>query len=500
MSEPILSISHITKIFPGVKALDDVQFELRPGEIHALIGENGAGKSTFIKVLTGVHQPDSGEIWLHSKRVVMTNPIVAREHGIAAIYQHVTAYPDLTVAENIFMGHEVVSGPFSRIHWKKTNKMAKELLTSLGSNISPTASMGALSVAQQQLVEIAKALSHNASVLIMDEPTAALSHRESEELYQISRRLREKGTAIIFISHRFEDIFNLADRVTVFRDAHYIGTWDVADINSEMLVRHMVGRTIEQLFPKKAAPRGKELLRVERLSRTGYFADINFTLHAGEILSLTGLVGAGRSEIVETVFGIERPSSGTIYIEGKAVQISSPEEAMRLGMGLLPEDRQKQGLLLPWSIVRNITLPTLKKFIKSRFLRPQKESSVAEQFKQLLSIKAQSVQDSVSSLSGGNQQKVVVAKLLGAEPKIIILDEPTKGVDVGSKAAIYQIMCDLAAQGMGILLVSSEMPEVMSMADRILVIREGRLSAELMPASVTQEQILVAAMPTGKSA
>lgn len=500
MSEPILSISHITKIFPGVKALDDVQFNLRPGEIHALIGENGAGKSTFIKVLTGVHQPDSGEILLHGKRVVMENPIVAREHGIAAIYQHVTAYPDLTVAENIFMGHEIVTGPLSRIHWKKTNMAARELLQSLGSDISPTASMGALSVAQQQLVEIAKALSHNASVLIMDEPTAALSRRESEELYLISRRLRDQGTAIILISHRFEDIFHLADRVTVFRDARYIGTWDVADVSSETLVHHMVGRDIEQLFPKKAVAPGKELLRVEGLARTGFFADISFSLHAGEILSLTGLVGAGRSEIVEAIFGIEKPSAGTVYIEGKAVQISGPDEAMRLGMGLLAEDRQKQSLLLPWSIQRNITLSTLAKYVVRRFLRPKKETAAAEQLKQLLSIKAQSVQDRASSLSGGNQQKVVVAKLLGAEPKIIILDEPTKGVDVGSKAAIYQIMCDLAAQGMGILLVSSEMPEVMSMADRILVIREGRISAELTPGSVSQEQILVAAMPAEKSA
>lgn len=495
MSEPILSISHVTKIFPGIKALDDVQFDLRPGEIHALIGENGAGKSTFIKVLTGVHQPDSGEILLGGKRIVMSNPIVARENGIAAIYQHVTAYPDLTVAENIFMGNEIVSGPLSRIHWKKTNKAAGDLLRSLGSAISPTASMGALSVAQQQLVEIAKALSHNARVLIMDEPTAALSRRESEELYQISRRLRDQGTAIILISHRFEDIFNLADRVTVFRDARYIGTWNVPDVNSETLVHHMVGRDIEQLFPKKAAALGKELLRVEGLSRTGYFADISFTLRAGEILSLTGLVGAGRSEIIESIFGIEKPTAGTVYIEGKAVQNPVPVEMMRLGMGLLPEDRQKQGLLLPWSIARNITLPTLPRYTSKRFLQPKKETAAAERFKRLLSIKAQSVHDTAASLSGGNQQKVVVGKLLGAESKIIILDEPTKGVDVGSKAAIYQIMCDLAAQGMGILMISSEMPEVISMADRILVIREGRVSAEWMHGDVTQEQILVAAMP-----
>ena len=302
MSEYLLEMKNITKIFPGVKALDSVQFNLRAGEIHALVGENGAGKSTFIKTLTGVHQPDGGEIILEGQKVVMSDPIVAQKYGIAAIYQHAASYPDLSVAENIFIGHEFKRGPF--INWSRANSEAKKLLDAVGADFSPTTPVGSLSVAQQQLVEIAKALSMNAKILIMDEPTAALSKRESEDLYDISRKLRAQGTAIILISHRFEDIFGLADRVTVFRDAKYIGTWDLEEVDEPMLVHHMVGREITQLFPKKQIERGKELLRIDKLSRMGYYHEVSMTVHAGEIVGLTGLVGAGRTEVVESVFGI----------------------------------------------------------------------------------------------------------------------------------------------------------------------------------------------------
>lgn len=495
MDDIILQISDITKIFPGVKALDGVHFELRRGEIHALMGENGAGKSTFIKVLTGVLRPDGGEILLDGKRVIMSGPLVALKHGIAAIYQHLAAYPHLTVAENIFMGHEQLTGFYKRINWKKTNAMARELLASLGSDLSPTERMGVLSIAQQQLVEIAKALSQNARVLIMDEPTAALSRRESEELYGIVRRLRDNGTSVIMISHRFEDMFRLADRVTVFRDAKYIGTWPVDEISSEQLVRHMVGRSIDQFFPHKDAKAGGEILRVENLSRTGYFADVSFALNAGEIVSLTGLVGAGRTEVIEALLGITRPSAGRVFVEGKQVQIHSPSDAMRLGMGLLPEDRQKQGLLLPWSIGRNITLPSLRRFARRRLLIASAEQQEAEGLKQLTDIRANSIHDTAASLSGGNQQKLVVSKLLCCKSRILVMDEPTKGVDVGSKAQIYRIMCDLAAQGFGILMVSSELPEVINMSDRIVVMREGRVSAVLKREEATQEAVLTAALP-----
>ena len=499
-SDNILEISHITKIFPGVKALDDVRFTLRRGEIHALMGENGAGKSTFIKVLTGVHQPDGGEILMDGKPVAMTSPLVAQRLGIAAIYQHLAAYPTLSVAENIFMGHEQLARPFGRINWKKTNERARAMLRALGSNISPTERMGVLSVAQQQLVEIVKALTQNARVLIMDEPTAALSRRESEELYEIVRKLRADGTSIILISHRFEDMYKLADRVTVLRDARYIGTWPVNETSSEQLVRHMVGRSIDQFFPEKTNAIGAELLRAEGFSRTGYFADVSFAVREGEIVALTGLVGAGRTEVVEALCGVTKPTAGVVYIRGKPADIHSPSDAGALGVGILPEDRQKDGLLLPWSIERNITLPSLKRFTRGPFVVGKKEANEADRLKRLLDVRATSVNDAAASLSGGNQQKVVVAKLLSSEARILVMDEPTKGVDVGSKAQIYQIMCDLAAQGFGILMVSSELPEVVSMADKVVVMREGRVSAILPRGEATQESVLTAAMPLEKTA
>lgn len=497
MSEYLLEMKNITKIFPGVKALDNVQFNLKKGEIHALVGENGAGKSTFIKALTGVHQPDGGEIILEGKKVVMSDPIVAQKYGIAAIYQHAASYPDLSVAENIFIGHEFKTGPF--INWTKANREAKRLLDAVGADFSPTASVGSLSVAQQQLVEIAKALSMNAKILIMDEPTAALSKRESEELYAISRKLREQGTAIILISHRFEDIFGLADRVSVFRDAKYIGTWNLEDVDEHMLVHHMVGREITQLFPKKETERGRELLKIDNLSRMGYFKDVCLNVHAGEIVGLTGLVGAGRTEVVEAVFGITRADSGDVYFEGEKITGISPDKAMSAGLGLLPEDRQKQGLLLAWSINRNISLSVLPKCQQGAVLSKKKEYAISERLKQLLAIKAPTTDTLTGALSGGNQQKVVVGKQLAADPKLIILDEPTKGVDVGSKAAIYEIMSDLASKGLGILMISSEMPEVMNMSDRIYVMSEGRISAEFEPKDLTQDMILKAAMPKSKA-
>ena len=495
MAEFLMEMNRITKIYPGVKALDNVCFSLKRGEIHALVGENGAGKSTFIKVLTGVHQPDGGEIILDGKRVVMTDPIVAQKYGIAAIYQHAASYPDLSVAENIFIGHEFKTGPF--IDWGKANREAKKLLDEIGADFSPSVSVGSLSVAQQQMVEIAKALSMNARILIMDEPTAALSRRESEELYAISRRLRDKGTAIILISHRFEDIYGLADRVTVFRDAHYIGTWDMP-VDEHILVHHMVGREITQLFPKKKTEIGDELLRVENLTRIGYFKDVSMTVRAGEIVGLTGLVGAGRTEVVESVFGITRPDSGDVYFEKKKITGVQPIEAMKMGLGLLPEDRQKQSLLLDWSINYNISLSVLEKCVKGIFLDRTKEYVFSDGLKKLLEVKAPSSHTKTGALSGGNQQKVVVAKQLAADPKLIILDEPTKGVDVGSKAQIYEIMSDLASKGIGILMISSEMPEVLNMSDRIYVMSEGRISAEFKAEGLTQTEILKAAMPKTK--
>ncbi|MFB5269174.1 sugar ABC transporter ATP-binding protein [Paenibacillus enshidis] len=493
-TEYILELNGITKIFPGIKALDNVYFKLKPGEIHALMGENGAGKSTFIKVITGVYKPDGGEILLNGQRVDFKTPNDAKHRGIAAIYQHVTCFPDLSVTENIFMGHEKIHKATKRILWKEMHEEADRLLKELGAGFSPKTQMGALSVAEQQIVEIAKALSTDANIIIMDEPTAALTNRESEELYRIAEQLRDKGTAIIFISHRFEDMYRLASKVTVFRDSQYIGTWDVNAISNADLIVAMVGREITQLFPKKKVVLGEELLRVEGLGKTGYFADVSFTLRRGEILGLTGLVGAGRTEACQTLFGIESYDKGKVTYKGKKIRIRSPLDAMRQGIGYLPEDRQKQGLVLDWSIGRNITLPALELITKKGAIRASAEAEISKRLAEKVGVKAKSIFDLASSLSGGNQQKVVFAKLLTANLEVIILDEPTKGVDVGAKSAIYEIISELASQGYGIIMVSSEMPEIIGMCDRVAVMREGRITAFLDRQSMTQEAILQASM------
>ena len=492
MADTILELRGITKIFPGVKALDQVQFELKAGEIHALMGENGAEKSTFIKVITGVHQPEEGEMYLDGKRVRFKNTREAQKAGIAAIYQHVTAYPHLTVAENIFMGHEKIR--LGMVQWNTMYREADDLLKELNADFNSKMLMGNLSVAQQQMVEIAKALSMNARIIIMDEPTAALTKRESEELYRITRKLVSEGASIIFISHRFEDMYELADRVTVFRDAKYIGTYDVNGITNADLIKAMVGREISELFPKPHVELGPEVLRVENLCRAGYFKDVSFQVRRGEILGLTGLVGARRTEVVQTIYGIEKLSSGKIFLDGKEVKIHCPDDALQLGIGLLPEDRQQQGLILDWSIGRNITLPELKQYVRRGFLDNKKENEAAKRLAEEVDTKAVTVFDKASSLSGGNQQKVVVAKALGSDFKVIILDEPTKGVDVGAKAAIYEIMGELAQKGYAIILISSEMPEILGLCDRIVVMCEGRVTGELAREEATQEKILELAM------
>ena len=492
MAEYVLQLRDITKIFPGVRALDKVLFDLKPGEIHALMGENGAGKSTFIKVIMGVHQAEEGEMLLDGKKVQFKSTRDAQKAGIAAIYQHVTAYPHLTVAENIFMGQH--KKKFGVIQWKQMYKEADALLQELNADFDSRTLMGNLSVAQQQMVEIAKALSMHARILIMDEPTAALTKRESEELYRITRKLRDEGVAIIFISHRFEDMYALASRVTVFRDAKYIGTYDVDGITNADLITAMVGREIKDLFPKPVVEIGEEVLRVEGLNRTGYFKDVSFSVRKGEILGPTGLVGARRTEVVQTIFGAEKLSSGKIYLEGQEVKIKCPSDAMKKGIGLLPENRQIEGLILDWGIGRNITLTELGKYVDKLFLNEKQENIASKDLAEQVDTKAVTVFDKASSLSGGNQQKVVVAKALGSDFKVLVLDEPTKGVDVGAKAAIYEIMGDLALQGYAIIMISSEMPEILGMCDRIVVMCEGRVTGELSREEATQEKILALAM------
>lgn len=494
MSEFVLELKGITKIFPGVKALDNVHFQLKAGEIHALMGENGAGKSTFIKVITGVHQPEEGEIFLNGEKVVFKNPKEAQNHSIAAIYQHGTCYPHLSVTENIFMGHEALKKGSHLINWSAMHKQAKELLEGLGSNIDPHTNMGDLTVAERQIVEIAKAISTKAKIIIMDEPTAALSNRECEDLYRITEKLRDEGASIIFISHRFEDMYRLASRVTVFRDSQYIGTWNVGEISHDKLIGAMVGREITQVYPKEKAEIGDEVLRVEGLCRTGYFKDVSFSVHKGEILALTGLVGAGRTEVCQCIFGLEKANAGKLYFEGKEIKIRRPLDAMKIGIGYLPEDRQKQGLMLDWEIYKNETISTLYQFTKLGIMNSKKELDIAKRLSEEIGVKAPSVHDKANSLSGGNQQKVIVAKLLSSDLKLIIMDEPTKGVDVGAKSQIYQIMSDLAGQGYAIIMVSSEMPEVLGMADRILVMCSGTVAAIMEREGATQEEILKWAM------
>ncbi len=496
MTDRILELNHVTKTFPGVKALDDVHFDLKPGEIHALIGENGAGKSTLIKVITGVYQPDAGEILFDGARVDFRGTADAQRIGIAAIYQQVTCYPSLSVTENIFIGHEKIHPVTRKIDWRDLHRRAEELMLKLDSDLDPRTPMGDLSVAQQQIVEIAKALSANARVIIMDEPTAPLTMRESEDLYRITEGLRDKGVSIIFISHRMEDMYRLATRVTVFRDSRYVGTWSLNEISREEIIMAMVGREITQFFPKRKVAIGEEVLKVENLSRTGFFKDVSFSVRRGEILAMTGLIGAGRTEVCESIYGVTHADSGRILLEGEELHVANPAQAIQKGIGYLPEDRLKQGLVLDWELSKNVTFPTLWNFATLGWLHTKKENQVTKELSEKLAVKAGSVFDKAATLSGGNQQKIIVAKLLAGTMKVIILDEPTKGVDVGAKTAIFNIMNDLAEAGYGIIMVSSEMPEVLGMSDRIVVMREGRVAAILETATATQELILSAAMAT----
>lgn len=498
MSEYVLELKGITKIFPGVKALNNVQFQLKPGEVHALMGENGAGKSTFIKVITGVHKAEEGEMYLFGEKVDFKGPKDAQAAGIAAVYQHPTSYPDLTVTENIFMNHEIKKNGI--IQWKAMNAEAQGYLDELDADFSATDVMGALSVAQQQMVEIAKAVSTHAKIIILDEPTAALTANESQKLYKIVDKLKESGVSIIFISHRFEDMYRLASRVTVFRDSQYIGTFDVDGITNAELIKQMVGREINDLFPKPYVELGNEMLRIENFSRTGYFKDVNINVKAGEIVGLTGLVGAGRTEVMEAVCGITGHNDGKVFLEGKEVTIKNPTDAKDLGIVLLPEDRQKTGLIMTWGLGRNVTLPIVKKLTKKGFTNEQAEREIAKKFLEDVDTKAVDVFQPASSLSGGNQQKVVVAKALAQDNmKVVIMDEPTKGVDVGAKAEIYAIMGELAQQGYAIIMISSEMPEILGMSDRIYVMCNGKVTGELNRGEATQELILEFAMEKDNS-
>ena len=493
-TQPILRLEHIYKSFAGVHALEDVSFELLPGEIHALIGENGAGKSTLVKVITGVYHPEKGHIIFEGNPTTFSSTLSAHKHGIAAIYQDLNLFPDLNIAENIFMGHMPINPKTKAIDWNMMYRRASEILQSLGVDLNPKSRVLGLSIAEQQMVEIAKALSANAKVLLMDEPTSTLTSRETEELFRIARQLRESGTAIIFISHRLEEIFEISDRVSVLRDGHYVGTEYVDEMTEEGLIKMMVGRTLNTLYPKKEAKIKDSILQVENLTKEGVFRDISFELHRGEILGLAGLVGARRTEVARAIFGIEPADNGTIRFEQETVSIREPKEAMKRGIAYIPEDRQQHGLVLPMDLTHNITLPILEQFAHHSWLNQQSERTTAQEFVERLEVKATGLWQKAQELSGGNQQKVVLGKWLATQPKILILDEPTHGIDVGTKATIHQLMSHLAGQGLAILMISSELPEVLGMSDRILVMCEGRLTGEFRREEATQENIMAAAV------
>lgn len=488
-SKPVVSMDAITKVFPGVKALDAIRLDLYPGQVTALVGENGAGKSTTVKILTGIYQPDGGTIRIDGEPIKFANANAAGDAGITTIHQETVLFDELSVAENIFIGH----APRTRlglIDIAEMYRAASKLLKSIDAPFDPRTSLRDLGIANKHLVAIARALSADARVVIMDEPTAALSHKEIAELYELVETLKSQGKAILFISHKFDEIFRIADRYTVFRDGAIVGAGKIADIDENTLVKLMVGRTVDHIFPERAANMAEDVLQVFGYAHQTEFADINFSLKRGEILGFYGLVGAGRSEFMQSLFGITKPSKGVCKIDDKICIIRSPADAVANGIVYVPEDRGKQGAIIGLPIFQNITLPSLARTSKSGFLKLAEEFKLAREYSERLDLRATSLDQDVANLSGGNQQKVVIAKWLATQPKVIILDEPTKGVDIGSKAAVHEFMAELAAQGLSVIMVSSEIPEVIGMSDRVIVMRDGRIEAELAGDALTPETLV----------
>lgn len=501
MSEPYLRMRNISKSFPGVKALDDVQLDVYRGEVHALLGENGAGKSTLVKILSGAHQPDEGTIVIDGKHVSFSSTRDAEHAGISIIYQELILIPQMTVAENIFLGREPKT-KLGLVDYKKMRADAAKEMEQLEVDIDPDTPVQQLRIGQQQLVEIAKALSLHAKIFIMDEPTSALSDAEVEKLFRVIRHLQKSDVAIIYITHKIEEIFSIAQKVTVLRDGKYIGTRDVQESDSGTLINMMVGRDLGELFPKESVPAGEELLRVEglnvkhpTLADRNILSDIHFSLRRGEILGISGLMGAGRTELMMTLFGAPPGQiiSGKIFLHGTEARISTPVQAIRNRIALVTEDRKLYGLFLQLSVQMNISIVSLKKAVKMWFLRRRLEANMVHKYIDQLRIKIPSLTAAVETLSGGNQQKVILAKWMLTQPEILLLDDPTRGIDVGAKAEIYQLMNRFASEGMGIVLVSSELPEILAMSDRILVLSQGRITGEFSREQATEQKIMAAA-------
>lgn len=485
---PFLEMRGITKQFPGVLALNKVDLCIYPGRVLALVGENGAGKSTLMKVLSGVHRRDAGEILLDGKSVEITSPLASRQMGISIIYQELSVLNNMDIAENIFVGRERKKGGF--VDKRAQHAEARALLDRVGLNIDTHTKTGTLSTAQKQMVEVAKALSFNAKLIIMDEPTSSLTDKETAMLMDIIRKLRDEGVAIVFISHRMNEIFEISDEIAVLRDGEMVKHMITAEVDEAQVIAAMVGRDVQNLFVKEDAKIGDVVLEVKNLSTKNFLKDISFKVHAGEIVGFAGLVGAGRSEVMRAVFGIDPRESGEIQIDGKPVKIESTVDALRAGLGFVPEDRKEQGLILKMSVRHNTSIAALSTVAKGWFIDRRAETALTDEYVAKLKVKTPSNEQKVMNLSGGNQQKVVIAKWLANHPSVLILDEPTRGIDVGAKKEIHALMSEMARQGVAIIMISSELPEVLGMSDRIYVMHEGRLKGEIARADANQEVIM----------
>lgn len=493
--EYILDVRGLSKTFSGVKALDNVQLAVRKGEVHALMGENGAGKSTFMKILIGLLKPDSGDIFFEGEPLQVKNVHDSLKKGISMIHQEILMVPELTVAQNIFLGRETTRFLPGWLDDQTIYRKADELLTQMGISLDVRTPMKYLSVAEMQMVEIAKAISNDAKVIIMDEPTSAISDKEVATLFSIISDLTQKGVAIIYISHKMDEIFTIADTITILRDGRYIATHSTTELDTNRLISLMVGREIDSLFPDAVESSGQEVLSVKNLGRRGNFSGISFSVKAGEILGMAGLMGAGRTEIARTLFGLDRFDEGEIFVNGTPVLITCPQDAMQHGIGYVSEDRKALGFIPHMTVKENITLGSLSNYTQGAFIQQKQEAKVAREVSDNLRIKTQTLDQKVANLSGGNQQKVVIGKVLLASPRIIILDEPTRGIDIGAKSEIYKLIRQLTASGIAVIMISSELPELVGMSDRILVLSEGKQTALLSKEEATQETIMAYAMP-----
>jgi ABC-type sugar transport system ATPase subunit len=494
-SSIVLSMRAISKTFSGVTVLKNVNIDLHKGEVHALMGENGAGKSTLMKIMAGIYRPDNGTIIYRDKSITWHNPMEARENGISVIHQELNLSPNITIGENVLMGTKFPKNKLGMVDWKQVHERAHVILKSIGSELDPRSRVSTLSVAQQQMVEIARALSIKAEVLVMDEPTASLTHKEIDKLFIIINELRQKGVAIVYISHRMDEIFKISDRCTILRDGQWITSVPIAETNPEHLVKTMVGRELNDLFQKPPSHTSwikdkTPVLEIKGLCDNNNVKDISLEVHSGEIVGISGLVGAGRTELVRAIFGLSDISAGEILINGKSVKINSPEDAIRYGIAHVPESRKAQGLFLNMSVKENIMMAELHKYRKASLLDWSQLNNEAENYIRELDIKTASKEQKVVSLSGGNQQKVLLARWLSIHPIVLLLDEPTRGVDIGAKTEIHKIICKLAKNGLAVLMISSELPEILALSDRILVMHEGKLRANLQREDATQEKIM----------